>query len=156
MDHIEFGKRWALLHILRRRYVQKQTADCELYPGQLHLLETAIREPGRTQQELAARLGVTPASVAQSAKRLSAAGFLERRVDEKNHRRNMLYATELGKRAAKRYRDCFDEVDRVMLGGFSDAELAILCGYLDRIIENTMDDAFDPAEHPYLKGFPNA
>lgn len=144
----DLGWRVIALNLLRRKRVQERTSDCVLYRGQLHLLEALIQSPGCTQNDIASRLCVTPASVAQSVKRLQCAGLIERRVDETNLRRNKLYATPAGIAAAARYRDCFDGVDRETFANFSDDELQSLRQYLDRMIENVRGDDFDIYNFP--------
>lgn len=151
MEPREVGRRMVILSLLRRKKIDSRTADCVLYRGQLLLLESVIQNPSITQQELASRLGVTPASVAQSVKRLERAGLVEKHIDPKNLRRNQLTATESGVTAASRYRSLFDEIDKEIFAGFSDAELQAFSGCLDRMIENIMCDDFDLTKFPFRK-----
>ena len=130
------SSRFFLLNQLRRKRIQQMTTGFELYPGQLPILEVISRQPGSTQQDVAAQLGVTPASIALSAKRLNAAGLIEKRVDAENKRRNQLFITEQGRRAATLYRESFNALDAETFSSFSDAELETLCGYFDRMIDN--------------------
>ena len=96
MQDREIIARMMLLNLLRCRRLRERTAGSGLYDGQLPILECLIDCPGSTQIQLAERLAVTPASIAQSTKRLQRAGLIEKRVDENNLRCNRLYATESG------------------------------------------------------------
>ncbi len=136
MERKELGARLIRVNHMRRRRVQRMTAGYELYPGQLPILEAIKRNPGSTQQDVAAQLGVTPASIALSAKRLNAAGLIEKRVDAENKRRNQLFITKQGGQAAALYRESFDALDAETFAGFSEEEQQSLCGFLDRMIEN--------------------
>ena len=134
MDYRELGWRLMMLNVLRRGFVQEATADCALYRGQLPVLEAILQAPDTTQAALAEQLHVTPASVALSAKRLEKSGFVERRIDPDNRRRNMLRATESGRLAAAACRCGFDAADARMFGALSEAEQETLCSLLDRMI----------------------
>ena len=59
----------------------------EIVPGQYPLLNYLSRHPDAAQQELASVLFVSPASVAQSTKRLQKAGLLEKASDPENLRK---------------------------------------------------------------------
>lgn len=128
-----------ILGVMRRKSVRAKTENYELHHGQLPILERIIEQPGLTQQEIAAWLMVTPASVAQSITRLEKAGLIERKVDPENRRRNHVFATENGMHAATLYRKSFDEVDMETFRGLSDEELTRFAALLDRMIDN-MDD----------------
>ena len=143
MHNREIGGRLVFLHLLRRNLLQKRAASAGLHAGQLPLLESLMAHPGCTQQELAGMLRVTPASIALSTKRLQKAGWVEKRVDEDNRRRNCLYATAEGAARATEHRRCLDTVDGEMLAGFSEVDRRTLAALLDRMIENIGEDAAD-------------
>jgi len=130
-----FGK-LIMLNLLRKRRIMERAGSEGLYDGQLPVLECLITLPGITQQELSNRLLVRPASIAQSTKRLQAAGLIEKRADESNLRINRLYATENGVAIAKKHRQCLNEVDTMTVEGLTDAEKEILLSLLTRMIEN--------------------
>lgn len=124
------------LELLRRIYARGRTRDVEMHRGQVPILDYIITNDGCTQAEAAAFLGVTPASVALSAKRMAAAGLIERSADEEDMRRNHLSATEKGKRAFEDFMAVFHEIDERMFEGFSDEELNLFNEMLMRMIEN--------------------
>lgn len=145
-DHDVIG-RLRLLHLLRHRRLRERTADSILYDGQLPVLEYVTKRPGSTQIQIASWLAVTPASIAQSTKRLQRAGLIEKRVDESNLRCNRLYATEHGIAVAKSYRVEFDRLDEQMLEGLTETDKQMLIALLDRLIRNINTDG---AECPHL------
>lgn len=139
MNIPELGSRLMLLHNLRRNMLRENLSDSVLQHGQLPVLAAIIRRPDCTQAALAARLRVTPASIALSTKRLEKAGLIERRVDPDNRRRNKLRATEAGLRAEAVCRRSFIAVDTRTFSGFSEEELKELAAFFDRMIQNMTD-----------------
>lgn len=135
----EIAGRLIKLNLLRRIELSKAATDEGLYFGQLPIMEYIINNEGCTQKEIADKLGVTPASIAISTKRMQRAGLIEKRTDENNLRRNRLSATKNGIELAGICRERVDDLDKRMFGGFSDQELNIIRNSLDRMIENISD-----------------
>lgn len=136
MQDREIIGRLILLNILRSKRRREHLSGCELYDGQFPVLECLILSPGSTQQQLAQQLGVTPASIAQSTKRLQKAGLIEKRVENNNLRCNRLYATEYGLATAQEYRRTFELLDAQTLQGLSEEAKQQLVSLLDRMVAN--------------------
>ncbi len=124
------------LHLLRRIAHQKRTTDLPIYRGQMPMLEYIQRYPGCTQAEVSERFFISPASVAQSTKRMEKTGFLEKRVDEQNQRCKKLYVTKEGTSILAKYHTAFLGLDEQLISGFTPSELAQLEGYLNRLLTN--------------------
>lgn len=135
-NFIEVGVRIKKLSLLRRIELNKICAEAGLYPGQIHILEFIRIKNGCTQKEIADALGVTPASIATSTKRLQKAGLVEKQADKDNLRNNMLSVTEKGLVLAEKCHEGFDQLDNKLYSGFSEEDLTKLKGYLDRLIYN--------------------
>ena len=100
------------------RVIQWILEHCGLHFGQPRILHTVKVMNGAPQKEIAARLQISPASLAMSIKRMQKAGFLETvNVQEEFH------AAAVAS-------------DQRMLSGFSPAELEKLEAYLERIYQN--------------------
>ena len=136
MDTHWLGKRLMLLQMLRRRSMHGPCFANEIVPGQYPLLNYLSRHPDATQQELASMLFVSPASVAQSTKRLQKAGLLEKASDPENLRKNRLRVTPAGQEAVDSVRSAIDAIDRRLFEGFAEPELETLSNLLDRLIRN--------------------
>lgn len=136
MDTRALSKRMMLLQMLRRRNLHGSCFAKEIVPGQYPLLNYLSGNPEATQQELATMLFVSPASVAQSTKRLQKAGLLEKESDPQNLRKNRLRVTAAGQEAVVSVRQVMDALDRRIFDGFSEEEMANLNGMLDRMIVN--------------------
>jgi len=142
MDHHSLGKRIMLLHMLRRRMIHDMNSEKEIVPGQYPLLNYLSKNPGASQQDLANMLFVSPASVAQSTKRLQSAGMLEKASDPENLRKNRLRVTSAGQEVVDTFHTLSDLVDQRTFQGFSEEERAALLRLLNRMIQNlaTPDD----------------
>ncbi|NUS15911.1 MAG: winged helix-turn-helix transcriptional regulator [Streptomyces sp.] len=68
-----------------------------LHYGQHHLLAALWEQDGRTPGEVAARLHVTTPTVVKMADRMTAAGLLERRRDDRDNRLVRLWLTDAGR-----------------------------------------------------------
>ena len=134
------GKRMMILQLLRRRVIHGKNSEKEIVPGQYPLLNYLSKNPEATQQELATMLFVSPASVAQSTKRLQKAGLLEKECNPNNLRQNRLRVTEAGQEAVNGFRAFIESVDQQTLLGFSDAEIESLTHMLNRMIKNLATD----------------
>ena len=105
-------------------------------PSQMRMLEFIELHDGCTQAEVADEMQVSPASVAQSIKRMEASGFLKRGACPDNLRANSLHITDAGVDAAKNCRLVFDELEKVMLKGFTDDEKSEFSALLLKLIGN--------------------
>ncbi len=141
MNIHRLGKRLMILQLLRRRKVHGQNSEKEIVPGQYPLLNYLSKNPEATQQELATMLFVSPASVAQSTKRLQKAGLLEKQSNPQNLRENRLRVTEAGQEVVNRFGAFVDNVDKQTFRGFNDAEIDSLVDMLNRMIKNLATDA---------------
>ena len=104
------------------------------------LLELSCRsdapEQAPTQKELADRLHCSPPTIAASLKVLERQGYVERRTDEKDSRRNRISITRKGRDAICSAMDGFRKVDEHMYHGFSPEERELVYGFHRRMLEN--------------------
>ena len=136
MDVHSLSKRMMLLQMLRRRNLHNSCFTKEIVPGQYPLLNYLSGNPEATQQELATVLFVSPASVAQSTKRLQKAGLLEKESDPENLRKNRLRVTAAGQEAVGSVRQVVEALDQRIFTGFSESEMETLSGMMERMIVN--------------------
>ena len=103
------------------------------------LLLELFRQPSGqapTQKELADRLHCSPPTIAASLKVLERQGYVERRTDEKDSRRNRISITRKGRDAICSAMDGFRKVDEHMYHGFSPEERELVYGFHRRMLEN--------------------
>jgi len=99
-----------LARLCRLHHARAQVAleKIGLYRGQPHLLRLLWEREGRSHGELAAAMGVAPATVTRMIQRMERAGFVERRRDPADERLSRVYLTRRG-RAVRQ------EVERILL-----------------------------------------
>jgi len=134
------GKRLMVLQMLRRKMIHGKNCEKEIVPGQYPLLNYLSGHPDATQQDLATMLFVSPASVAQSTKRLQNAGLLEKTSDPDNLRKNRLRVTQSGQEAVDSFRALVDSVDQQTFRGFTDEDMETLIRLMNRMIQNLATD----------------
>lgn len=131
LDRIAGVRRVSLWHVF---------ADQGLHFGQLRILEHIIKNERCTQNDIAEKLNVSPASIALSTKRLQKAGMIKKVEDNQNRRCNILTVTEKGLETAAHCRHELDLFDEKMFAGISDNERLFLADILDRLLKNSSLD----------------
>lgn len=109
-------------------------------PAQMRMLEFIGKNDGCTQAEVAEEMGVSPASVAQSIKRMEASGLVTKKVCKGNLRANSLKITAAGIESAKNCRIVFDGLENRMFQGFSSEEKELAASIISRLVNNLEPD----------------
>ncbi len=89
-----------------------------------------------TQRELADLLHSAPATVAASLKCLERQGYVTRRVDPADSRRNRIFITQKARDALEAGLQAFRQVDDAMYQGFSPEEREQVYQFHRRMLEN--------------------
>ena len=121
------------LFVTHRKCILQQSQAYGLYVGQPQVLDFIRSNPGCTQNDIANALGVSPASIAFSTKRLQSAGVLMKQLNTLDMRRNKLYVTPEGVEALDRFENSLSEINEKIFEGFSEEELQQLEQYAVRI-----------------------
>ncbi len=132
--------------LLHRYRIFTALSGLNLYRGQPEILEYLKAHGDCSQRELAEHLGVSPASIATSLKRMSKAGFIERTEDENDRRINRLRITSKGDEIRKTGKSECDKIDKIMFSGFSQEEINVFSGMLSRISKNLSSDGISEKE----------
>jgi len=122
--------------MLHRYRISTAFLKLKVYRGQPEILNYLITHGDCSQRELAEHLGVSPASIATSIKRMCKSGFVERTEDKKDRRINRLKITEKGLQAQKECMEICKNVDKEMFSGFSQEEIKGFSHMLERICDN--------------------
>lgn len=132
--------------MLHRYRITAALSGLKIYRGQPDILEYLSKHGDCSQKELADSLGVSPASIATSLKRMSKESFIERTPDKNDRRINRLKITEKGEQTRLEGRKKCDKIDEIMFSGFSDGEIAAFSAMLSRISENLSGDGISEKE----------
>ncbi len=109
--------------------------------GSPHLLVALSHYPddpaqAPTQKELADRLHIAPPTIAASLKCLERQGYVARRTDERDSRRNRISITQKGRDALHSGMQAFQQVDDAMFRGFTPEEREQVQAFHRRMLEN--------------------
>ena len=94
-----------------------------------------------SQKEIADCFNVSPAAVATLLKQLEAKGYIERRQDSSDTRRNLVQVSEKGLEIVAKSQEKFLEVDSNMTKGLTAEELASLEIIIDKMTANMCEYA---------------
>ena len=110
------------------------------HPMLLAILHSSCQEDEHSrchgQRELAELLHITPAAVANSLKSLEKGGYIRRRPEQGDARRNQVLLTHKGRQAVDACQRAFECVSRRMLSGFTPQEQELLLSFRRRMLEN--------------------
>ena len=140
-----------LTRIMRRHlaYVDRQIGDLGIHHGQhrmlIQLTNPDISHP--SQKELAEILGISPAAVATSLKRLEREGYVSRSMTDEDNRRNEIRITKLGLERVNRSCAVFETTDKALFAGFTPEEVALFTSFLERL-DGNLDEAGAPIDPP--------
>ena len=140
-----------LTRIMRRHlaYVDRQIGDLGIHHGQhrmlIQLTNPDISHP--SQKELAEILGISPAAVATSLKRLEREGYVSRSMTDEDNRKNEIRITEEGLARVNKSRAIFEATDEALFAGFTPEEIDLFTSFLERI-DNNLDKAGAPVDPP--------
>ncbi len=122
---------------LHRQVVEATiTAQTGLHRSQHVLLMRLSRGCIPSQKQLAKELGVSPAAITVSLKRLETDGYITKDADADDCRCNRIALTQKGQYAIDKTWKLFECIDNAMVQGFEDSELDSLLGALERIEQN--------------------
>ena len=99
-----------------------------------HYPDDPARSP--TQKELADQLHIAPPTIAASLKCLERQGYVARRTDEKDSRRNRISITQKGRDALASGMQAFQLVDDAMFRGFTPEEREQVQAFHQRMLDN--------------------
>jgi DNA-binding MarR family transcriptional regulator len=117
-----------------------------IYPGQFPILVYIVENEGCTQTDIAKKMGVSPASIALSTRRLQKAGLIHKKADECNLRCNMLFITEKGQQAIEVCQKELNGFLDLLFGDFSQEDIDQLGSLLDHMIRNMIDVTETPID----------
>ena len=139
------------IRIMRRHHacVERRIGDLGIHHSQHRMLMQLAKREGElpSQKELAEVMGISPAAVATTLKRLEKEGYIARASTDEDNRRNEIRITDKGIAKVVESREIFESSDRAMFEGFSESEMATLLSYMERIDKN-LDAVGAPADPP--------
>jgi DNA-binding MarR family transcriptional regulator len=124
---------------MRRIVVDRALKPLGITRSQWWVLAFLSRRDGMTQTALASDLDLTKVAVGGLIDRMEAAGFVERRADERDARARRVYLTRAGQKMVAAIRENVDAVETEILTAVGEDELdaaaAVLVKIKGRLIE---------------------
>ncbi len=110
---------------LRRIVIDRALRPLGITRSQWWVLSFLGRRDGMTQTALAADLDVTKVAIGGLIDRMAAAGFAERRADQRDARIKRVYLTAAGTKFLATIRANIEEVERGIVADIDDAALVV-------------------------------
>ena len=140
-----------LMWVMRRHHacVERQISDLGIHHSQHRTLMQLARsrEDVPSQKELAAVMGVSPAAVTVTLKKLEKEGYVSRSMTDEDNRKNEIRITEKGLSKVDETRTAFEATDRAMFAGFTPEELEQFMAFMERLDRN-LDALGVPGDPP--------
>ena len=123
----------AELRLSLGQIVRRIRAEHGFPMGQGAVLGTLDRDGPQSTSDLAAAAKMRPQSMAQTVKELEQAGFVSRRPDPDDRRRNLVALTDEGRKALRSGKRASDRAERELLAELDERDAAKLRELLLRI-----------------------
>ena len=104
--------------------------------GQPKILGYLSRNGASSQRQLADFYDIDPAAVCRMLDSLQKGGFVSRKLDSADKRRELIELTGAGRKAYEQWQGYCREVEQRMLSGFTEEERACFSAYLFRAYRN--------------------
>lgn len=131
----------------------ERTAVLELTPAQAGLLRLVARKPGRSQQAIAAELGVAPSRVVSLIDDLQDRDLIQRRRSTTDRRNYQLHLTAPGKQTLGQIRKIAIAHEQDLTAALTNSERQHLADLLQRVADQ---QGLHPGVHPGYKTLPHS
>ncbi|MBQ3507949.1 MAG: MarR family transcriptional regulator [Clostridia bacterium] len=142
------------IRVMRRHHacVERRIGDLGIHHSQHRTLMQLARrqEDIPSQKELAEIMGISPAAVTTTLKKLEREGYIARSMTDEDNRKNEIRITAQGIAKVMESRAVFEATDKEMFAGFTSEEIATLISYMERLDRN-LDAAGAPADPSALQ-----
>ena len=129
---------------LGRERMDARLSRFDVTPSQTHLLMYLHSHGGQAPQcDVTAFLRVRPSTVNGIIDRLEEKGMVKRSISGNDARRRQVALTEKGRAQQELFLKTFQEVEAMMLRGFSPEETERFYSMLERVIQNLEEDRTD-------------
>lgn len=128
----------------QRAALRPNLAKLGLGAGQPKILGYLSRNGASSQRQLADFYDVDPATVCRMLDSLQKGGFVSRRPDQSDRRRDLIELTPAGQEAYGQWQACCREMEERMLAGFSQQERDLFSSFLARAYQNLKGEGDQP------------
>ncbi len=138
MDSFEDDISYQLIQLVKehRHRAEETLGKLGLHIAQDMVLFVLWKEDGMTQSQLATRLRLELPTVTKSVQRMERAGFVIRRVDDRDARISRVYLTEQGRALYEPALQSWKDLEARTLRHMTDVEQALLRRLLQQALAN--------------------
>ena len=130
----DMGMRVALLYRYSQSYLNEELKKYGLGNGQYVFLLHLLEHEGINQEKLAHMVKIDKTTAARAVAKLVEAGYVRRRISEKERRAYVLSATDKAKEIKKEIKRAMNDWRKIMLQGFPPED----CQRLDELLEKAL------------------
>ncbi|HHU77072.1 MAG TPA: MarR family transcriptional regulator [Firmicutes bacterium] len=130
------GKLISQLFRYGRIYLARQLEPFDLGKGQFWLLFTLYQKEGITQEDLSQSLTLDKSTIARSVTRLEKAGYIYRKLSERDQRAYQIFLTEKAKKIGPQIHSILLKWNEVLSTGMSKEEIAAAHRLLIKLADN--------------------
>jgi DNA-binding MarR family transcriptional regulator len=141
MDDLKYiGRRLSCLSRNSHHVFLDIIGKYNLGKGQIHFLIYLVREEdGLTQEDLSRILEIDKSNTARAIKKLMKEGYVVKKVDDKDKRKNRIYVTEKAIKYEKLIRKEIIAWENAITKGISDEDIEKFLNTLDIMINNILE-----------------
>ena len=124
---------------MQRGSMHKMVSSVGLYMGQPWILRFIRNQGEVTQTQIADALMISPATVANSLKRMNKSGLITRKVDQADTRKNNVVLTAQGESVLSDFEAALRAHEEAMYQGITRKQLDVFKAALEKIKQNLED-----------------
>lgn len=130
------GRYLSIAHRALLSRMDEELVDYDIGPAQLRLLSPLYEKEGLHQKELSKILGKDKGAVGRGLQKLEGRGFVERKADPEDERRNLIYLTEKSRKLRPELIGILESVGEEAEKGLSSEEIEAFTSSMKKISQN--------------------
>lgn len=119
------------------KYLKIQLKDIDLKKEEVHFLHFICEKKSVKQSILSKHFNVDKSTTTRKVKKLIKHGYVKREIDEKDHRKYLLYPTTKGKDLSKYICDVFDYWNTEITKDLTEDEIIFFKSISESVIKNS-------------------
>lgn len=136
MAQEHLGSRIAALYELQSAHLDPRLRELGVSWASFQLLTAVYAADGQSQNQIAQRLGIKPATMSEAVFNHSQKGLMEQVVSSSDRRVKGLKLTPKGRKLVETIRESLSESERAMVAGLSASELRFAIEVFDKMLKS--------------------
>lgn len=154
MNHERYMHTFSIIHRFSVMRHIKEMKSCRISGHQMGYIVHIHKNPGTSQEDIAAFFKLNKGTVAKGLKRLLEDGYIIRKQNESDRRAYELFLTEKGQDIFKESRNSLEQFNQILTHGMSDEEEALFINLLNRACHNVLEAAGEEKDELMRPGPP--